>query len=258
MSDVFTKGPIELRLGDYREVLADVEPDAVIVDPPYSDRTHDGARSANCFRTNDKRTNRIQSILQYDRIGSEWCRQFAQLWAPRTADWSIVFGDHISNRWWEESFREVEWLTFAPIPWIRTNAPPRFQGDGPQNSCEWLAVARPRRTVRNKGSRVGYYTCAIEACSQLVIGGKPRALMRALVRDYSEPGDLICDPCAGGATTLIAAALEGRRSIGAELDPDTYAKACARIERTALTSPLPFTERAPMDGEQEGLFDGPT
>lgn len=42
MTEVYRKGPIELRLGDYREVLADVEADAVITDPPYSERTHKG------------------------------------------------------------------------------------------------------------------------------------------------------------------------------------------------------------------------
>ena len=55
--------------------------------------------------------------------------------------------------------------------------------------------------------------------------------MRALVRDYTRPGDLVCDPCAGGATTLLAAAIEGRRAIGAELDPSTHAKAMRRIAR---------------------------
>ena len=55
--------------------------------------------------------------------------------------------------------------------------------------------------------------------------------MRAIVRDYSEPGDLVCDPCAGGGTTLLAAVIEGRRAIGAERDPDTFAKAVARLRR---------------------------
>jgi site-specific DNA-methyltransferase (adenine-specific) len=62
-------------------------------------------------------------------------------------------------------------------------------------------------------------------------GGKPLWLMQQLVRDYSRPGDLVCDPCAGGATTLIAAAIEGRRAVGAELDPTTYRKAQARIAK---------------------------
>jgi len=62
------------------------------------------------------------------------------------------------------------------------------------------------------------------------IGGKPLWLMNAIIRDYSRPGDLICDPCAGGGTTLIAAASQGRKAIGAEMDPVTHAKAMRRIE----------------------------
>ena len=54
--------------------------------------------------------------------------------------------------------------------------------------------------------------------------------MRAIVRDYSRPGDLIVDPCAGGSTTLLAAAIEGRRAIGAEIDEATYYKAVKRLE----------------------------
>jgi site-specific DNA-methyltransferase (adenine-specific) len=64
----------------------------------------------------------------------------------------------------------------------------------------------------------------------IVVGSKPLWLMKALVRDYSRPGDLICDPCAGGATTLIAAASQGRGAVGAEMDEDTYNKAKQRIE----------------------------
>ena len=61
------------------------------------------------------------------------------------------------------------------------------------------------------------------------IGGKPLGLMRAIVRDYSHPGDLVCDPFAGAGTTLAAALLEGRRAIGSEVDPDAHAIAVTRV-----------------------------
>jgi site-specific DNA-methyltransferase (adenine-specific) len=53
-----------------------------------------------------------------------------------------------------------------------------------------------------------------------VVGGKTLGLMRSIVRDYTRPGDLVCDPCAGGGTTLLAARMDGRRSIGAEMMPE--------------------------------------
>ncbi len=74
--------------------------------------------------------------------------------------------------------------------------------------------------------------------------------MRAVVRDYSEPGDLIVDPFAGGGSTLRAAVIEGRRAIGAEIDPDTYAKAVERLEQPYT----PVVQFDRIEGTQGGLF----
>lgn len=48
---------------------------------------------------------------------------------------------------------------------------------------------------------------------------KPVALMRYLIRQLTDPGDLILDPCCGSGSTLVAAVAEGRRAIGIEIDP---------------------------------------
>ena len=60
------------------------------------------------------------------------------------------------------------------------------------------------------------------------------SLMRAIVRDYSRPGDLICDPTAGLATTGVAALTMGRRFVGAEMDPETHAKGAKRLAETQV------------------------
>lgn len=71
-----------------------------------------------------------------------------------------------------------------------------------------------------------------------VVGAKPIDVMRHIVRDYSRPGDLVCDPCAGGAATLIAAAMEGRLALGSEIDPATYKKAKARMAKGVTAATL--------------------
>ena len=53
--------------------------------------------------------------------------------------------------------------------------------------------------------------------------------MRELIRVYSNPGQLVLSPFAGSGTDLIAAEIEGRRSIGFELNQDYYDEAVARI-----------------------------
>ena len=49
-----------------------------------------------------------------------------------------------------------------------------------------------------------------------VMGGKRTESMRDLVRDYTRPGDLVCDPCGGAMTTGLACILEGRRFLGGD------------------------------------------
>jgi site-specific DNA-methyltransferase (adenine-specific) len=58
---------------------------------------------------------------------------------------------------------------------------------------------------------------------------KSLILMRELIRVYSNPGQLIVSPFAGSGTDLIAAEMEGRRSVGFELNRDYYEEAIARI-----------------------------
>ena len=75
--------------------------------------------------------------------------------------------------------------------------------------------------------------------------------MRAIVRDYTRPADLVCDPCMGGGTTALAAYMEGRRFVGAECDPATYAKARTRIDAVLAQGELPLARPAV---EQQRLF----
>ena len=80
------------------------------------------------------------------------------------------------------------------------------------------------------GTLPGAYIITTERTDAPITGTKPLALMQALVRDYSRPGDLICDPCAGTGTTLLAARSQGRRSVGAEMSAETYAYARKRLD----------------------------
>lgn len=240
MSQVYRKGPIELRCGDYRDVLADVEPDAVITDPPYGERTH-----ANQFHGRKDRSRYPAGGVSVRGLGySHWdAGDVESFWATfgRVHGWVVPLTSHDLVSVYASGAADAGRYQFAPLPCVTVGMSVRLAGDGPSSWSVYAVPSRPRAGFPPWGTLPGAYwgTCSNDRQSRVVAGGKPLWLMRALVRDYSRPGDLVCDPCAGGATTLIAAALEGRRAIGAELDPETFAKACARIERTALTPPLP-------------------
>lgn len=59
---------------------------------------------------------------------------------------------------------------------------------------------------------------------------KPVELMARYIKNSSQPGDMVLDPFAGSATTLLAAAQEGRKAIGIELSEEHFAAACRRLE----------------------------
>lgn len=238
---------IDLRLGRWQEALADVgEVDCLVSDPPYSPRVHDGQRTG---------TETAKSTLAYEGISEQWCHEFVAGWANRVRHWAAVFSDHTGSHWWEAAWEAAGWYVFAPVIWLRTNATPRVAGDGPTSAVDYITVARPRRRLApgRGGSRPGYYPTVQSAATVVMPGGKQLGPMRSLVRDYSRPGDLICDPCAGGATTLLAAAIEGRRGIGSEMDAATFAKAQARIAR-GYTPVMRFGDADRPAPEQQDLL----
>ena len=213
----------DLRLGRWQDALAGVECDAAIGDAPYGERTHkgDGAK-----RTNDGSERRV---ITYDHWTPADVAELVASFAGRTRRWMAFATSHDLIPAYEQAYADAGWYGFAPVPWCNPSASVRMSGDGPASgTCYWM-VARPR-TAQAKAWRSlpPFYVMPQDRGAR--IGGKPLSLMRAIIRDYSNEGDLVCDPCGGYGTTLIAAEQMKRRAIGSEIDADAYAEACARID----------------------------
>lgn len=263
-----TDKPYELRCGRWQDVLADVECDALITDPPYSERVHSGHdrgvgaanRTAAAYASGGGPHRRT---IAYPHWTAEDVRAFVDHWAPRVSGWILAMTDHVLAPSWEAALLDAGRYVFAPLACVEPGSRVRLSGDGPAQWAVWLIAARPAsRAYQRWGALPGAYVVphtdkrvnrSNAGDRQPAIGGKPLWLMQALVRDYSRPGDLICDPCAGGATTLLAAAIEGRRAIGAEMDPATFAKAQKRLARgytpnMFATSDQPEPAQIPLIG----------
>lgn len=249
----FGDGAIELRVGRWQDALADVASvDVLITDPPYSARVENGTRSSRRMEVQWKGAVAPAAVgMGYAPIDRDWIFKFIDHWHARTVSWMVVCCDHESWVAYRDAMAACGRYVFAPVIIVKHGAPPRMSCDGPASQCEYMCISRPRqKRFLTWGALPGWY--AMETVRALrewggVRGAKSIQFMRALVRDYSRPGDLICDPCAGGATTLLAAAIEGRRGIGAEMDPATYALACKRLGRgyTPNMFTAARTERAP-------------
>lgn len=215
---------IDLRLGRYQDVLADVEScDLCIFDAPYSEKTHGGHDAMI-----DAPDGADRRSIDYWFWTETEVNEAIDMWSPRTRGWLVTITDHVLAPIFTAALERHGRYVFAPIPLVETGSRVRIQGDGPSCWTCQVVVARPRGAPYSKwGTLRGAYVGPRE--SKPVIGGKPLWAMKALIEDYSRPGDLVVDICAGGGTSLLAARLLGRNAIGSEIDPDTHAKAVQRL-----------------------------
>jgi hypothetical protein len=221
---------IELRLGRWQDVLGDVEPDALITDAPYSSRTHSG--HDNTTRNDGHHDpayghRKVTRPINYPAWTPDDVRELVRGFSDRTRGWFVSLTDHTLAPCWADELSAAGRYVFAPLPLVEIGSRVRLTGDGPSSWSCWLIVARPRE-LSGWGTLPGAYVYTGKG-DRVVMGGKRTDAMRAIVRDYSRPGQLVCDPCAGGATTLIAASIEKRRAVGAEMQPDQFEVAQTRV-----------------------------
>lgn len=66
---------------------------------------------------------------------------------------------------------------------------------------------------------------------------KPVGLLKRLIEVFTDPGDIVIDPCAGSGSTLRAAYELGRNSYGFEVDRNFYQKAVKEMIEPAKRAP---------------------
>lgn len=218
--------------GRWEDVLRGVSCDAIIADPPYSARTHDGHNSfqeiGGGARNNDYPESwKERRTLCYDHWTSADVDAFVDAWAPRNRGWFVCLSDNELCGAYRAAFERNGLTGFAPVGILIPGMTVRMAGDGPSSWMIYANVARPK-ALHKWGTLPGGYTGP--PGERVHVGGKPLWAMRALVRDYSKPGDVICDPVCGAASTLIAAMQENRLAIGAEADLETWKVGMARIK----------------------------
>lgn len=248
-----------IALGDYVDALVG-RFDTLICDPPYSARTHAGhdrkvAISDHGTANSDTFDGVHRRTLDYAALTPDDARALVAWACERVTGWHVVMTDHVLAPVFEAAWRDAGRVTFAPLVWYAPGSRVRLQGDGPACWTVQIVVSRPRSRAYSKwGALPGGYSMAGER-KAAVVGAKPLALMRALVRDYSKPGDLVVDPFAGGGTTCLAALIEGRHAAGAEVDPKTHAAASARIAAGWATDMFAQPTRRPSTPPQGDFFD---
>lgn len=245
----------------WQELLCEV--DALIVDAPYSERTHkghaDGAVTANragdwsrSHAAKDAAAARVKyeasarserKSIEYPAWSPEDVRAFVAAWAPITRGWIVSLTDHVLVPVWSQALTDAGRYVFSPLACVEPGSRVRMGGDGPAQWSCWAIVSRPKnRTFQKWGALPGAYVVPPGSGrsgnrkhgeGKPIAGGKNPWIMDRLVEHYSKPGDLVCDPCAGAGTTLASAIRAGRRALGGDLmleHAQLSADACKRAE----------------------------
>ncbi|MBC7939100.1 MAG: site-specific DNA-methyltransferase [Chitinophagaceae bacterium] len=227
MSIYYRDERVTLHHGDCREVLAGMDDgtvDAVITDPPYTDRTHSNARATTLKNGVDQfasiSTEDVRAIL------SE-CARVSKGWVIATLDYHHAV-DFDSN--------PPDGLRMMRIGvWVKTNPTPQLTGDRPAQGWESIAYMHRvgGRAAWNGGGAHGNYVSRIADATGHPTT-KPLPMVSDWVRRFTNPGGLILDPFVGSGTTLRAALDEGRHAIGCEIEERFCEIAAKRLASDVL------------------------
>lgn len=202
---------VELRLGDFREVLEDIEPgtvDAIITDPPYPAEFlplygirdgHDQVDGLNDFREEGL----AEIAARILKPGGICAVMVGQSYLPEifermtdggalTYQWTLAYltpGGQATQLWQ----RKVN--TFWKPILVYTKG----QYDGP-----WIGDVATSDVNDNDKNHHHW--------------GQSESGMADLLDRLTQPGDLVCDPFLGGGTTAVVAHQLGRRFIGCDID----------------------------------------
>jgi len=242
-------GNAELWHGDCREVLPLLgQVDAVITDPPYSERCHEW-HDAGASKARDSAE---RKALGYRALTLDDVTYFAEQYARVCSGWVVWMTDSDLALAVRTALERSGRYAFAPLPFYQPGRSVRLTGDGPSSWTDWIVVARTK-AQRKWGTLPGGYLAGPGWNDKARMGGKPTLLMDALVADYSRPCQTVLDSHMGAGTTGVSCVKAGRKFIGCEIDRDAFDIACERIDRAQAQGTLFAPDAAPT-AVQESLI----
>ncbi len=218
--------------------LCEQRVDTIIVDPPYSDHVHDNTTSIGTGGRGVRRNG-----LGFDSLSAELFTWLVK--APAYArTWSLIYSDIESAHMFRLTGHHLRSVVAiqeedlgadgytGSIPWVRWSQP-QLSGDRPCSGAEMVTVLwghqGGKKSWNGPGGLTHFSVKALRGEGKHKTE-KPLDLLLDQVCYFSNPGELVFDPCAGSGTTGQAARILGRRFVGVEQDEEWATKASARLE----------------------------
>lgn len=218
---------VTLYHGDCREVLPEVPAtmDLLLTDPPYGVAFKSGWGQHSAIANDDGTADLMGMLLlavtklrrsRHAYIFGDWDFAGTNLTAHTQLIWDkgIVGMGDLSMPWGPSH----EPITFAVHQTSKAN---RERGSGRLSAR--MRQGSVLRVDRTNGASTNRHPTE-----------KPVPLLRQLIESSSCFGDTILDPFVGVGSTLVAAVLEGRKSVGIELEEKYCEIAANRLGRLAM------------------------
>lgn len=203
----------EIIEGDAAHVLRNIPEgtiDLVVTDPPYLVNYRD--RSGRSLKNDDNPAGVLPVFEPMAKAMKE------SSYAICFAGWSAL--PQFSAAWDTAGLRVV-----SEIVWTKNYVSRRGYTQYRHESAYILAKGNPAKPARPVPSVMDW----VYSGNKLHPTEKAVEIIAPLIRCFSMPSDLVCDPFSGSGSTSVAAALNGRDYLGIELEAKHVATARARL-----------------------------
>lgn len=211
--------------------LEDGSVDLLLTDPPYS--------ISNPYTCEGQVPRRLRKngrdfIMPKGHFG-QWDYGFSPVeWTsailPKVKGWAVFFCAQEQIGEYSEILRAHRFVAVGTLVWQKTNPVPFNHTHKPINAWEALVVGKRPGTKFNGHVVHNVFVHKSPSPQERIHPTqKPVGLVREFIELFSRQGDLVLDPFAGSATTVMAAVELRRRVLAFENDPALFQAASKRV-----------------------------
>ena len=224
----------EFKLGDGVEsskLLVDRAIDLLLTDPPYGISNSYTCESQVPRRLRKDGTDFIMPKGNFgDWDGAIEPREWADIVLPKVGGWAVIFCAQSQIGEYSDVLKSHKFNAVGTLVWHKTNPVPFNHKYKPINAWEALVVGKRPGTKFNGSVVHNVFQYKSPSPQQRIHPTqKPLPLIEEFIRLFSNEGDWVFDPFAGGATTVIAARGLGRKVLAYEKDPKIFRLAFDRV-----------------------------
>jgi site-specific DNA-methyltransferase (adenine-specific) len=227
----------DLRFGDARTLIKTLPTDSVdllLTDPPYGIANLEGLRKSGGIISGFQSTSEThnQGISDVLKLLRELAPELVRVLKPKAHFYVFCGVQHLGA--FIEALSPLQWQPPALV-WDHGRTTQPFLGYNYMSRCDFFIFGhnppRERRLARPMGNVFEFPEPTRNA--DRFPTQKPTSLLRVLIEQSTDLGEVVLDPFAGSGSTLSAAKASGRTGIGFEVDKTTWAAALDRLSSEA-------------------------